>query len=74
MKSWYQLYARMAAANHFYRMVEQLAPAQVASLGADAQRRKLTVQFCDLVGSTELSRLDPEDLRDVISAYPPQRR
>jgi class 3 adenylate cyclase/predicted ATPase len=36
----------------------------------DAQRRQLTVQFCDLVGSTELStRLDPEDLRDVISAY-----
>ena len=38
--------------------------------GADAQRRTLTVQFCDLVGSTELStRLDPEDLRDVISGY-----
>jgi hypothetical protein len=36
----------------------------------DAQRRQLTVQFCDLVGSTELStRLDPEDLRDVINAY-----
>jgi class 3 adenylate cyclase len=28
------------------------------------------VQFCDLVGSTELStRLDPEDLRDVVGAY-----
>jgi class 3 adenylate cyclase len=36
----------------------------------DAQRRQLTVQFCDLVGSTELStRLDPENLRDIISAY-----
>ena len=36
----------------------------------DAERRQLTVMFCDLVGSTELSgRLDPEDLRDVIRAY-----
>ena len=33
----------------------------------DAERRQLTVMFCDLVGSTELSqRLDPEDLRTVI--------
>jgi hypothetical protein len=35
-----------------------------------AERRQLTVMFCDLVGSTELSaRLDPEDLREVIGAY-----
>jgi class 3 adenylate cyclase len=35
-----------------------------------AERRQLTVMFCDLVGSTALSaRLDPEDLRSVISAY-----
>ena len=35
-----------------------------------AERRQLTVLFCDLVGSTELSaRLDPEDLRDVMLAY-----
>jgi class 3 adenylate cyclase len=33
----------------------------------DAERRQLTVMFCDLVGSTALStRLDPEDLRSVI--------
>jgi len=32
-----------------------------------AERRQLTVMFCDLVGSTALSaRLDPEDLREVI--------
>jgi class 3 adenylate cyclase/predicted ATPase len=38
--------------------------------GATAERRQLTVLFSDLVGSTELSsRLDPEDLRDVIGAY-----
>jgi class 3 adenylate cyclase len=37
---------------------------------ADAERRQLTVLFCDLVGSTALSsRLDPEDLREVIAAY-----
>jgi class 3 adenylate cyclase len=37
---------------------------------ADAERRQLTVMFCDLVGSTELStRLDPEDLREVITGY-----
>src|SRR3984893_16015267 len=35
-----------------------------------AERRQLTVMFCDLVGSTALSgRLDPEDLRGIISAY-----
>jgi class 3 adenylate cyclase/predicted ATPase len=37
---------------------------------ADAERRQLTVMFCDLVASTALSaRLDPEDLREVIAAY-----
>ena len=37
---------------------------------ADAERRQLTVMFCDLVGSKALSaRLDPEDLRAVIGAY-----
>ena len=35
-----------------------------------AERRQLTVMFCDLVGSTALSaHLDPEDLREVIAAY-----
>ena len=39
--------------------------------GADAaERRQITVMFADLVGSTALSaRMDPEDLREVISAY-----
>ncbi|HTQ82858.1 MAG TPA: adenylate/guanylate cyclase domain-containing protein, partial [Pseudolabrys sp.] len=44
-----------------------MAPPRVSSA---AERRQLTVMFCDLVGSTALStRLDPEDLRDVIAAY-----
>src|SRR5262245_23422555 len=35
-----------------------------------AERRQVTVMFSDLVGSTALSaRMDPEDLREVISAY-----
>jgi class 3 adenylate cyclase len=35
-----------------------------------AERRQVTVLFSDLVGSTALSaRMDPEDLREVISAY-----
>jgi class 3 adenylate cyclase len=37
---------------------------------AEAERRQLTVLFCDLVGSTALSaRLDPEDMGRVIRAY-----
>ena len=37
---------------------------------AAAERRQVTVMFSDLVGSTALSaRMDPEDLREVISAY-----
>ena len=36
----------------------------------EAERRQLTVMFCDLVGSTVLSaQLDPEALRDVVRAY-----
>jgi class 3 adenylate cyclase/predicted ATPase len=37
---------------------------------AEAERRQLTVMFCDLVGSTALStRFDPEDLRELIADY-----
>ena len=37
---------------------------------AEAERRQLTVLFCDLADSTRLARqLDPEDLREVIRAY-----
>jgi class 3 adenylate cyclase len=54
-------------------------PAEVAKPAAapsspqpatSAERRQLTVMFCDLVGSTALSaRLDPEDMREIIGAY-----
>jgi class 3 adenylate cyclase len=40
------------------------------STTSSAERRQLTVMFCDLVDSTALSaKLDPEDLRDVVRAY-----
>jgi hypothetical protein len=47
---------------------EPLEPSAAAP--AEAERRQLTVMFCDLAGSTALSeRLDPEELRDVLQAY-----
>ena len=48
-----------------------VAPAAVEAPPRDtAERRQVTVMFSDLVGSTALSaRMDPEDLREVISAY-----
>ena len=43
---------------------------RVSKSPAEAERRQLTVMFCDLVGSTELAaRLDPEVLRDVVRSY-----
>src|SRR5215469_14905316 len=45
------------------------ADTPAGSVSSSAERRQLSVMFCDLVGSTELSsRLDPEDLREVIAA------
>jgi class 3 adenylate cyclase len=45
-------------------------PTAAASADAAAERRQVTVLFSDLVGSTALSaRMDPEDLREVLSAY-----
>src|SRR5690242_17516358 len=50
------------------------APQTIDNIVKDtAERRPVTVMFSDIVGSTALSaRMDPEDLRDIISAY--QRR
>ncbi len=45
-------------------------PAAGPAREASAERRQLTIMFCDLVGSTALSaRMDPEDMRAVIAAY-----
>jgi class 3 adenylate cyclase len=56
--------------------LQQNPPSQSVSLSptpphtAEAERRQLTVMFCDLVESTKLaSQLDPEEYRDVVRAY-----
>jgi predicted ATPase/class 3 adenylate cyclase len=62
-----------AACETLLREIRRLAPVDIrpsplAQTGAE--RRQLTLMFCDLVDSVGLSnRLDPEDLRDVIGAY-----
>jgi class 3 adenylate cyclase len=49
---------------------EDVLAASPANATAEAERRQLTVMFCDLVGSTPLStRYDPEDLREIVGAY-----
>jgi class 3 adenylate cyclase/predicted ATPase len=46
-----------------------VAPASPAP-GPEADRRQLTVLFCDLIGSTALSdKLDPEDMRELLREY-----
>ena len=48
----------------------RIAPVSIAPHTPEAERRQLTVLFCDLADSTRLAReLDPEDLREVIRAY-----
>jgi class 3 adenylate cyclase len=48
----------------------QQSPSPQESISSQAERRQLTVLFCDLVGSTALAqKLDPEDLRDLMQAY-----
>ena len=49
---------------------EALTSEKTVSAADRAERRQITVMFSDLVGSTALSaRMDPEDLREVITAY-----
>jgi class 3 adenylate cyclase/predicted ATPase len=48
----------------------QLVSGSESSTRDEAERRQVTVMFADLVGSTALSTgMDPEDLREIISAY-----
>jgi class 3 adenylate cyclase/tetratricopeptide (TPR) repeat protein len=59
---------------HAKRILRAVAPseptASAATAAGDAERRYLTVVFCDLVGSAGLSeRLDPEDMRMLLDAY-----
>lgn len=50
--------------------LDSAGPSASAAVSGEAERRQVTIMFCDLVGSTELSaRLDPEDLRALINEY-----
>ncbi len=61
--------AALRAGAAFNGLAPVSEPAEAADPAA-AERRQLTVMFCDLVGSTALSaRLDPEELREVIGRY-----
>jgi hypothetical protein len=61
--------AKLALTSVVEAKAEVAASSSEAYVGS-AERRQLTVMFCDLVGSTALSaRLDPEDLRAVIGVY-----
>ncbi len=64
----------VAAVGHRRKLMSAIealnAPSAAPASADSAERRQLTVMFCDLVGSTALSaRLDPEDMRQVIHAY-----
>ena len=66
----------VAAIGHRRKLLDAIAvlgaavPRDAPAASADAERRQLTVMFCDLAGSTALStRFDPEDLRELIGDY-----
>jgi class 3 adenylate cyclase len=49
---------------------QALPPGSTAAQSTSAERRPITVMFCDLVGSTGLAaKLDPEDWRNLVNAY-----
>jgi class 3 adenylate cyclase len=66
-----KLKAAIPALNAADRRAAARAPKSFQpAIPQDAERRQLTVMFCDLVGSTELAtKLDPEQLRDLMQAY-----
>jgi class 3 adenylate cyclase/predicted ATPase len=69
-----QLLRAIAELNTVEKGAPKLAPATAAPVTPQphdaAERRQLTVMFCDLVGSTALSaQLDPEDTREIVGTY-----
>src|SRR4029077_13766665 len=67
-----QLLRAIAELNGVEKGAPKPTPPAAASVAPHdpAERRQVTVMFSDLVGSTALSgRMDPEDLREVVSAY-----
>src|SRR5262249_21751954 len=69
------LYAQQVARDEDSRVLvwtggPETLPAPPPPSTPEAERRQLTVMFCDVVDSTQLSgRLDPEEYRDVVHAY-----
>ena len=60
----------LGAFSHESTAASSETPSAPPKTVSSADRRQLSVLFCDLVGSTELSgRLDPEDLREVLRHY-----
>jgi class 3 adenylate cyclase/predicted ATPase len=61
---------KLLAAVAQLRSNSRLPLAGEGRVGGEAERRQLSVMFCDLVGSTPLAtRYDPEDLREIVGAY-----
>jgi hypothetical protein len=60
MKSWYQLYARVLAANHFCRVVEQLVSAQAVSLASVSVVRALIVSQVSVIPGLSQPGSPPE--------------
>ena len=66
----HRLRIRNAIAKLGTQVKNESAHGPLTATETSAERRQVTVMFSDLVGSTALSaRMDPEDLREVISAY-----
>src|SRR6516225_6023367 len=62
--------ANLKGAEQITPSVAPATPPVTRRAADSAERRQVTVMFSDLVGSTALSaRMDPEDLRELISAY-----
>src|SRR5580658_4419088 len=65
-----RLLKAIASLNATESQAKPANPAPTSPSTDAAERRQLTVMFCDLAGSTAMSALlDPEDMRDVIRAY-----
>jgi class 3 adenylate cyclase/predicted ATPase len=62
--------SELPVASSTFQVPSSIQPLTPSTQHPSAERRQLTVMFCDLVGSTALSaRLDPEDLREVVRTY-----
>jgi predicted ATPase/class 3 adenylate cyclase len=65
-----KLLAAIARSRSEFVQAVQTTSAQPKPLEVSAERRPITVLFCDLVGSTSLAaKLDPEDWRNLVNAY-----